>query len=319
MRVAIVESPTVPAWTHLFLGGTTRAVVRQEAALALASPLGAGERWVAEWRWDDAEPRRAIRAEIPTRLGRPGIVAFEESSGEYRLEARPERRRATTVGFRSWLHGNVEALADVRSERWSSEGDFLALSVGAAMHGWRDRVVVIGQVERAVALGDQDGYTSFLARAAWRSKNRSSAVEWSARLGVDAVSVTAPRGLWPLAGGDLTRAIPLRAHSRVVAGSLSADRSAPTVLHGGVAADRHVTFLGPLDFAVGLFLDAARVMASDRQLNLLDAGIGLRIGVLGAPSTALRLDLARALLADKRWGVSVGLQQSRPLRLHESR
>ena len=150
-------------------------------------------------------------------------------------------------------------------------------------------------------------------------RRSSSLVAWSARLGGDWTGASAPRGLWPIAGGDVARDIPLRAHAFIVDDALPVARSARGIVHGGVAGDRPIASLGPLNVGVGLFLDAADLMGPGNGAVgatwYLDAGAGLRIALVGVQSTAVRIDLARGLLADRRWAVSVGLEQPWPLRL----
>jgi hypothetical protein len=142
---------------------------------------------------------------------------------------------------------------------------------------------------------------------------------WTLRLGADWTSAPAPRGLWSVAGGDLTRDIPLRAHALIVDNVLASARSGRAIVHGGVASDRHVATLGPVAVGAGVFLDAAQVMlrgdTTTTARYYLDGGAGLRVGLAGLESVALRMDVARGLVTDRRWGVTVGLTQVWPRRL----
>jgi hypothetical protein len=230
-----------------------------------------------------------------------------------------EQRRAATLGFSSWLGGGLEARTGARLERWATEGDFLAVSLGGALHGLHDRVALIVQGEQAVALNGQGSYTRVRSRAGWTSPVAPLSMTWSARVGADWTGANAPRGVWPIAGGDLARMIPLRAHPFIVDDRLPTARTGQGIVHGGVAVDRPVATIRPLILAAGLFLDAADVMNSDagpmRHRRYLDGGVGLRIGVAGPDLVALRIDLARGLLEDRRWGLSVGFQQPWPPRL----
>jgi len=87
--------------------------------------------------------------------------------------------------------------------------------------------------------------------------------------------------------------------------------------------DRPVATIRPLIIAAGFFLGGARVMnkngGSMRHQGYLDGGAGLRIGVPGTEFPSVRIDLARGLLEDRRWGVSVGFQQPWPPRLRDLR
>jgi hypothetical protein len=297
--------------------------VRHEVGLGVATPFGAGERWTILWRWEPAIPRRALRLDIPVRIGLPGIVDLEGSWEQYRF-ATPaptpivplEQRRAATLGFSSWLSGGLEARTGARFERWAAEGDFLTMSLGVGLHGLHDRVALIAQGEEGLAVTGQGSYTSVRSRVAWASPVAPFSMTWSARVGADWTSANAPRGLWPIAGGDLARMIPLRAHPLIVDDVLSTARTGQGIVHGGVAVDRPVATIRPLILSAGLFLDGADVMTSGggsmRQRRYLDGGAGLRIGVAGAQLVALRIDLARGLLEDRRWGLTVGFQQPWP-------
>ena len=319
---AVVERPTVEPILQLIVGGALRAAVRGEAGLTVNTPFGAGEAWRAQWRWQSANPRRAVRLDIPVRIGLPGVASLEGSWEQYRFEAgvQGDQRRASAIGFSSWIRGGIEAMAGARFERWTGSGDFLALSLGGALHGSHDRMVLLAQGERAVPFTDQASYTRVRTQVAWTSPVGSSSLIWSMRLGGDWTSAAAPRGLWPIAGGDLAREIPLRAHSLIVGGRLSMAQTGQGVIHGGVAADRPVAIMGPITLGAGAFLDGADVIRSaddvTRHQRYLDGGVGLRIGLVGMTRSALRVDLARGFVTDPRWGLSVGLEQSWPPRLH---
>ena len=74
---------------------------------------------------------------------------------------------------------------------------------------------------------------------------------------------------------------------------------------------------------VGVFVDGANVMSpgvgSAQSRLYVDGGAGLRVKLPGAKWPALRLDVARGLAADRRWGVSAGLVRTGPLRLRSVR
>lgn len=107
-------------------------------------------------------------------------------------------------------------------------------------------------------------------------------------------------GLWPVAGADLSWAIPLRAHS--------AARRGRTIVYGGLAGDRPVARVGPIVMAVGVFLDGVGIL--DRLY--LDGGAGLRIGLAGGQFGVVRVDLARGLLVDRRVALTAGFHRRWP-------
>lgn len=326
VRAAVAEDPLVGSPPRLLVSGVVRAAVRQEARLGIASPFGAGEMWTLQWRWSAAAPRRALHLDIPTRIGVPGIVSLERSSQEWHFASTvppralpPERQSATTLGFAAWLHADVEAAAGARYERWNPEGQFLALSLGGALHRWHDHVVFSLEGERGVSLSSPQGYSRAATRLTWATPAPSSGMSWSARLGADWSSAATPLGLWPVAGGDLGRNVPLRAHPFFVGNFLPADRSGRRILQGGVAGDRTLGHIGPLQVGAGLFVDGAQVTATAGGATMarsyLDGGAGLLFAIAGMQATTLRIDLARGLLTDRRWGLTVGLQPSWPRRL----
>ncbi|HUG27400.1 MAG TPA: hypothetical protein VMK53_03815, partial [Gemmatimonadales bacterium] len=155
------------------------------------------------------------------------------------------------------------------------------------------------------------------ARVMWASSLGLNQAAWSARLGGDWTSAGTPLGAWPVAGGNLSRAIPLRAEPAPRADLLAGRAAGRSILHGGVAGDLPVHRMGPLILAVGAFLDGARVAAAaDATLEdrfYLDGGVGLRLGVAGGDSSVLRLDLAKGLSAGQRSALTAGMHLSWPV------
>lgn len=327
VRAVVVERPLVEPVRRQLIRGAIGAFARRELGFDVLSPLRSGEQWSAQWRWQPANPRRAGRLEIPVTLGIPGAVELEQSWEEYRfadrapLEPVPtEQRRGTRIGFRGWLRRNLEMTSALRYERWREAGDFLVLGFGGAMHSRRDRVVLMVQGEESLPLKGQSGYVRAQAGAAWRLPAGFAGLEWSMRAGVDVASPSTPRGLWPIAGGNAGKPIPLRAHRSVVDDSLPTSRSGQQTLHGGVAVDRALVSLGPVPLGIGAFVDLAAVMvAGSGRRSYLDVGAGLRLGIPGAPASALRIDVARGMLTDRRWGISVGLEHPWPMRMQGMR
>lgn len=325
LRSTVVERPLVGPLPQLLLGVAVRAAVTSQATIAIGSPLHFGELWTGQWRWESANPRVALRVDIPTRLGVPGIVSFERSWETFRFAAGipEERRSASIVGVRGWLREDVDGIASARFERWSAQGDYLALALGGAFYTAQDRVALQAEAEHAVPLTGNRSYDRIRTRAAWALPADRWSNAWSLRLGADWTGATAPRGLWSIAGGDLTRDIPLRAHPFVVDNRLPTSRSGQAIVYGGIASDRQFATFGPVSFGAGVFVDAANVMASSDSSTVarfyLDGGAGLRVGLVGLKSVAVRMDVARGLVTDRRWGLSVGLTQVWPRRLGRAR
>lgn len=326
LHAAVVERPLIPSLTQLLVSGVVRASVRREAQLIVTAPLGAGERWTGAWRWTTADLRRSLRVDIPVHLGLPGTMTLETSAMGFRFSdatAAPThprvQRRTTAVRMGGWVSGSMEALVGAGHEQWAAEGEFVTFTVGGALHTLDDRVAVRATGEQALSTSGRPGYSRASVRTDWISLQHPVGIAWTARLGGDWTTATAPRGVRPIAGGGMDRAIPLRAHRYITDNALPAARSGRAILHTGVAADRRVGQIGLLDIGVGVFVDGARISAPNGgmsgQEDYLDAGAGLRIGLPTSGSPVLQLDVARGLLADRRWAVSLGLSQPWPRRL----
>jgi hypothetical protein len=123
-------------------------------------------------------------------------------------------------------------------------------------------------------------------------------------------------GTWPVAGGNLSWQIPLRATPPNGGRPLAGRSAGRGIVHAGVAGDHPLYRVGPLILAAGVFLDAARVVApadgSRDGRSYLDGGAGIRIGIADGQLGVLRIDFARGLLADRRSAVTVGVHRSWP-------
>ncbi|MFN2316446.1 MAG: cysteine peptidase family C39 domain-containing protein [Gemmatimonadales bacterium] len=326
----VVERPVVaPAW-RVAATNLTSALTQEAVALEGASLLGAGERWMAEWRWERARPRAALRLDVPARVGVPGVVSLEGAREGMRLATDPaaltvveDTWRSVRLGFGAWLSAAVRPTMSLGLERWSGARTYLTLSSGAELRTRRDRLRFTVSGTHAAAVSDHAFWRRGGARVMWASSLGLSQAAWSARLGGDWTSANTPLGAWPLAGGNLSRAIPLRAEPSPTADVLAGRTAGRSILHAGVAGDLPVHRAGPLVFAVGAFLDGARVAASAdptiRDRNYLDGGVGIRIGLADGELGVLRADLARGLLADRRSALTVGMHLTWPVFPHASR
>jgi len=321
VRAVVTEHSRVDPLPQLLVVGAVRAAVRRDAALVVSTPFGAGERWTALWRWEAADPAVVLRLEIPATIGIPGIVTLARSWETYRYTAgtADERRRTSSASFDAWIRPDLEQRTGVRYERWSGHGDFVALSVAGSLHKAHDAVSVLAHVEHAIPLGGNASYDRVRVRTDWTLPSGRWRNSWSMHVGTDWNSAFAPRGLWAIAGGNLSREIPLRAHPFIVDRVLPTARVGRAITHGGIAGDRPVARVGPITLAVGIFVDGAHVLSLGSRTTptrlYLDGGAGLRIGSKAARSPSLRLDVARGLVADRRWGVTMGIEPLRLVRL----
>ncbi len=319
VRVAIVERPMVDPLWRLIAAGAVEAVAQREVGLQVASPTGAGELWSGSVRWAPARARAAFGVDAPTHLLFPGVIGIEGAWERFRFGPGPgptpafeETRRSGLVNFGGWLTAGVRPSAGLRVERWSGHRDYLAVSVGTELRALGNRFALAATGERGIAISANRSYTRGSARATWASTPGLTRAAWSSRLGVEWASPKTPTGAWPVAGGAVSWAVPLRAHP-LDGATLLAGRG---IVHGGLAGDYPVARVGPLVLAAGAFLDAARVVApadtaGDRWY--LDGGFGIRVGIAEGRLGVIRVDLARGLAADRRSALTVGAYRSWPL------
>jgi hypothetical protein len=320
LRVAVTERPLMDRAWRLLTAGAVKALAQSEASLEIASPTGKGELWSGTLRWDPARPTAAARVDLPGHIGFPGVVSLEGSWARILVKGREgagalehETRRAGSIGFGGWLTGGFHPSAQIGVERWSEQRDYVTLTVGAELRASRNRFALSATSTRAISFSADRSNTRAGARASWASSRELQRASWSVRLGGDWTSAHAPTGLWPVAGGAVAWAVPLRAQS------LTADRvvAGQAMVHGGIAGDHPIARAGPIVLAAGAFLDAARGLgAAGRPAAgrwYLDGGIGIRIGIGDGRLGVLRIDLARGLATLRRTAVTVGVHRSWPL------
>lgn len=322
VRAAVVERPIMDPLWRLAVSGAIGALAHEAVQLEVASPTGAGELWSAEWRWEAARPHASVRAEVPTQLGVPGVLGIEGAWDRMRVASETagapvvgDTWRTAAIGFRGWVRRGVQPSATLGLERWSGDRRYLTVAAGTEVRVRDDRLRVTATGVQAAALAAHPSYRRGGVEAMWTSSLGLGRAAWSARLGGDWASESAPLGAWPLAGGDASRAIPLRAEP-VRRDVVTAHALGRTILHGGLAGDVPLYRMGPLVFAAGAFLDGARIaVSSDGSLGgrlYVDFGVGLRIGLADGELGVLRVDVARGLREDGRSALSLGVHRQWP-------
>ena len=330
VEAAVLERPKLaPPW-RLAATGLVNALAEKMVMLEGASLTGAGERWLVEWRWERARRRTALRVDVPITLGTPGVVSLEGAREGMRMAvdaAAPavveDTWRSVRLGFGSWLAAWVRPTGSLGLEQWSGERSYVTFSSGSELRARDDRLRLSVSAVHAVALLDHPSWQRGGARAMWASSLGLSRAAWSVRVGGDWASEGTPLGAWPVAGGNLSRAIPLRAEPSPRVDLLAGRAAGQSILHGGLSGDVPVHRVGPLVLAVGAFLDGARVAASAdatvQDRNYLDGGVGIRVGVAEGELGLLRIDLARGLLADHRSALTAGMHLTWPIFSRASR
>ncbi len=319
VHARVAELPVMPSLPRLLVLSAARALAADETAFELANVTGGGERLALGWRWRRSNPGVTARLEAPLRLGMPLVIGVNGRWERFRFDDGTEtaQRRSGGIDLQGWMTPGLELVSGVQLERWGGQ-QYLAVTVGGGLHDPLDRLVLTGAVQRAFARGTARDYQRVNANLAWRSTTRTFTPVLSARMGVSHASGTTPRGLWPVVGGGISHAIPLRSRPFLINDLLPSDRTARTVVHGGMAADLPLGTLGPVAIGVGGFVDAARLTqratAPAASQWFVDTGIGLQLGAPDLTAMQFRVDLARGLSQDGRWGLSAGLVQPWPPR-----
>jgi hypothetical protein len=327
LKATVAERPVVGSTTRLVIAGAIGALA-QRADIEVATPTGAGELWTGAGRWRPERPEASLRLDIPARLGFRGVLGVEGRWERYRYAVDSamtgeleEERRVALVSFGGWLTPGVRPAVSLRYERWSGTRTILAAALATEVRAAGDRFALRVTGEYALALGAHASYARGGAGTTWSSSTGLSRFSWSARAGIELASPDAPLGTRPIAGGNLSLDIPLRAHPEVEAGRLLGSNVGRVVAHGGVTADHPVHHIGPIVLAAGAFLDGAEVIEPADQSGsrwYLDLGAGLRVGIADGHLGVLRIDVARGLL-DRRSAVTIGVHPSWPPRRDDSR
>ncbi len=255
-------------------------------------------------------------------FGVSGVIGVEGIRERFRFAldtaiagASEETRHAEAVGFGAWVTPSLRPAAGLRYERWSAEREYLTARAGTEFRAASDRLLLSTTLEYGQALKTHPSYTRGSVGAMWTSSTGLQRASWSTRVGLDLVSHEAPLGLWPVASSDLSWAVPLRAHPRASNGLLPGATAGRSMINGGLSGDHPVLRTGPFTLAVGVFLDGAEILhpasGTGRDRFYLDAGGGLRIGILDGQLGVLRIDLATGL-ADRRTALTVGMHQRWP-------
>lgn len=320
VRASVIERPVLDPWWRVAASTTARALGSQTARLELSNPAGWGERWQAEWRWEEARPRRALQLDIPVSKGVAGVeVAWERLrvAVDTGIHGVTEDTWQKAVGRYSWWSSpNFRPEFALGVESWNGARRYVQVSTRTEFRLMGDRVRTQVAALQATALHDHPSYRSAGLRAWWASSPGLRRATWSARLGADWVSADAPLGTWPLVNRSMDRAVPLRAEPAIEGSAMAARATGRAVLHGGLGADHPIGDVGPFTIALGIFLDAARV-TSPAQSNVgdrhyLDGGGGVRVGLGRGALGVVRFDLAWGLLSEQRFGVSVGYHKEWP-------
>ena len=325
--VVVAERQGIPRGAAAWIGTGVRAAIDREVGVVVPGTSGQGEVWSASWRWWEHRPRVAFGFAAPGTGRLPGVWRVDGSweaetyasgdSPSVALIRQTRGRGALTVS--DWLSGNVHYALSAGLDSWSDAGTTLALpsarktaSIGGSIERrlWRDRLALVADGSRWLAIGGGRGFGAAGVQALARSSNETRGWILSGTAGAERVSDHAPLGLWPGAGDGRARPPLARAHPLIDDGVISAAGSSifgRTLAYGSVEARRWLERPALIRIAPAGFVDIARASrrgAAGVEAAQVDVGAGVRIKVPGAAGV-LRVDAARGL-RDGATAVTVG-------------
>ena len=293
LRATVNERPVIPSdiWSYAALGAT--AASRRELRPGTGSLSGGGERLQAEWRFWPGRQRIGVTLDAPAPWG--GIWSIGGFRERERFTEGGPADEKRVGGFVEWT-------------RWAT--GIAKLSVGAGLEDW-DHIGTLSRSRASLQLLTRGSRVSFrgggelwagtasFARAsadivAVSSATRAGRV-YEIQAGAASGSADLPPLLW--FGGDTgqTRDTLLRAHPLVDDGRLRIEQMGRRLWNASVEAQQWWS-AGIVRAAVAAFVDAARAGERFDQgaRGDVDAGVGVRIALPGAPGT-LRADVATGL------------------------
>ena len=293
LRATVNERPAFPAdvWSYVALGAM--AASRRELGAGTGSLTGGGERLKAEWRFWPGRPGLGVAVGAPAPWGGIWSVGGFGEHERFADAGSPDEKRAGGfVEWSNWTNAVVKLTAGAGVEDWDRIG-----TLGRS----RAQVQLLTRGSRVNVRADGEswaGAASFsrisVNIAAASSATRTGRV-YLARGGAAAGSADLPPLLW--FGGDTgqTRETLLRAHPLVEDGRLRLEQMGRRLWHASVEVQQWWS-AGIVRTAAAGFVDAARVgdRADDGARGDVDAGVGVRLALPGAPGT-FRADVATGL------------------------
>ncbi|MEZ4648227.1 MAG: C39 family peptidase [Candidatus Eisenbacteria bacterium] len=311
--VVVSERPMIPRRTLDFLRLGTRAALRSEVSVPIASPTGNGELWTARGRWTEERPLVQLTLTTPS----PRLTGVWRVEGAWERQAYApgagpdhvvrETRRRTSLTYSDWFTPSLRASLGGAVERWDDGERRFGIEPEIELRAARDRLSVTAGGAFYLSAGAETTGAVQVGRllAQWGSR-RSGHGAWTSRAGIEAASANAPYALWPGAGVGRARRGLLRAHPLLRDDIVTGPVFGRTVWNSGV--ERRIARWngGLLSAEAALFLDAAGALDADAEFDArwqTDAGVELRLGEIGG-TEPVRLDLAHGL-RDGRWAVSL--------------
>ncbi len=293
LRATVNERPVFPAdvWSYVALGAVVAS--RRELAAGTGSLTGGGERLKAEWRFWPGRPRLGVAVDAPAPWGGVWSVGGFGEHERFGDAGPPDEERAGGfVEWSTWTNAVVKITAGAGVEDWDRLGTLGRSGAQVQMLTRGSRVNVRADGEMWAGAASFSRVSVNIAAAS--SAARTGRV-YLARGGAAAGSANLPPLLW--FGGDTgqTRETLLRAHPLVDDGRLRIEQMGRRFWHASVEAQQWWS-AGIVRTGAAVFVDAARVgdRADDDARGDVDAGVGVRLALPGAPGT-FRADVATGL------------------------
>jgi hypothetical protein len=293
LRATVNERPVFAndIWSYAAMGAV--AASRREVRSGTGSLTGGGERLQAEWRFWPGRQRVGVALDAPAPWGGVWkIGAFRERERFTEGGPADEKRAGGFVDWTSWATAMAKLSVGAGVEDWDQFGTLGLSRASLQLLTRGSRVSVRGSGE--IWAGPSSFALASVDIVAVSSATRAGRV-YEVRAGAASGSADLPPLLWFAGDTGQTRETLLRAHPLVDEGRLRIEQLGRRLWNASVEAQQWWS-AGIIRAAAAAFVDAARV---DERLAAgargdVDAGVGIRIALPGAPGT-LRADVATGL------------------------
>ncbi|MFW6199489.1 MAG: cysteine peptidase family C39 domain-containing protein [Gemmatimonadota bacterium] len=341
---AVSAHPVAPISRATWAGILLRGAATRRVAVHSGSPFGLGELWAVGVRFEEHRPGVSVETTLPGIRVLPGVVSVEagwerqtyllHGSAEEGVEVGEgsdprvvrEERRSAHLELTDWATSRLRWEAGVGLDRWvGSPVASIPTPPDRALDGsvrggveLRDRGDVLsarlaGGIGTLLSGAEGRTYLTVGLHLRWRSSSVPSGVVTHLWADGRIVSEETPLVYWPGAGEGRARDGLLRAHPLLDDGIVTGEAFGRSLVNGGLEARWWVDTRMGVGLAPAAFVDVGRAWRRPGGHStdlLVDAGVGLRVGVPGR-SGAARADVAKGL-TEGGWVFQVGWEAPWP-------
>jgi peptidase C39-like protein len=307
---SVAEHTRAPTTYASWLGIGLRAAIERELATSLSSVSGGGDVIALSWRWWAHRPMVAVSYAAPG----PGGVWRFDASRETQTFGAPgppgfkETRTRAGVEISNWIDQRIRVRGGAAIDGWTDRPRTAAVSGRVEFWPLVDRLAL--EAGGAAWRGPDISFGGADAAARWRSTRSSTGTVWRADAGYRLVSASSPASIWPGADTGHARDVLLRAHPLLDDGVIRDGVFGRRLAFGALEIQQWLKpGKRPVRIAPAAFIDiarAARGLPTSTDRTQVDAGVGLRLSLLGRG--VLRVDVAHGL-RDGHNALSVGWQR----------